>query len=174
MLDRLCAWVDRLCFGGAVVAACAVGILSVMLVAESILTGFFSYSQPWAVEWGGYLTALTLFAGSGYALKAGAHIRVELYSGWFRAPWVRLIDLGCSVFSLGVAGVLCYGLTMLAWKSYMTDSVSYFSMKTPLAIPQSLLAASVWLLCFALLVRIVRLARGLPAEDASKLLTFAD
>lgn len=174
MIEALCRAIDRLCLAGAVVAAIAVSWLAVMLIAESVLTAWFSFSQPWATEWSGYLCAVTLFAGSGYALRAGAHIRVELYAAWLPARAVRWVDLGCSLFSLGVAGVMCYGLTMLAWKSYAVKSVSYFSMQTPLAIPQAFLAASVWLLCFALIARILRLLNGVAAEDAAKMLTYAD
>jgi TRAP-type C4-dicarboxylate transport system permease small subunit len=174
MIEAVCRGIDRLCLGGAVVAAIAVSWLAVMLIAESVLTAWFSFSQPWATEWSGYLCAVTLFAGSGYALRAGAHIRVELYSARLPPGAARWVDFGCTLFALGVAGVLCYGLTMLAWTSYVVKSVSYFSMQTPLAIPQAFLAASVWLLCFALVARLLRLVTGRAPEDAVKSMTMAD
>ena len=34
--------------------------------------------DPWAVEYGAYLCAFTMLAGSGYALRCGSHIRVLL------------------------------------------------------------------------------------------------
>ena len=155
---------------GAVFAAAAVSALALMLLAEVFLTSVVGWSQPWGVEWAAYLCAMTLFAGSGYALGQGAHIRVEIYTNVLPKPWVRWVDLGCCVFALGVSLMLAYGLIVLTLKSYTTNSVSYFAMKTPLAIPQGLVAASVCILVLGLLGRAIRLWLNLPPQQSSNAL----
>ena len=150
-------------------AACAVSALALMLLAEVFFTSVVGWSQPWGVEWAAYLCAMTLFAGSGYALGQGAHIRVEIYATMLPKAWVRWVDFGCTLFAFGVTTVLAYGLIALAWKSYVLSSVSYFAMKTPMAIPQGLVAASVCILLVGLLARALRLWLKLPPQQAMQL-----
>ena len=162
--------IDRICLAGAVFAACAVSALALMLLAEVFFTSVVGWSQPWGVEWAAYLCAMTLFAGSGYALGQGSHIRVEIYTSVLPRRWTRWVDLGCCVFALGVAVMLAYGLIVLTLKSYTTNSVSYFAMKTPMAIPQGLVAASVCILVLGLAARALRLCLNQPPQQSTALL----
>ncbi len=163
-LSQACAAIDRLNAAGAAVAALCCAALAVMLIAEVVFTSALDWSQPWAVEYGAYLCGLVLLAGSGYALRQGAHIRMRLVLDFVPRPLARALDLGCTVMALGVASVLAYGMVELALRSWERHSVSYFAMQTPLAVPQGLLAAATVLLALALLARALRLLIGEPPE----------
>ena len=67
---------------------------------------------------------------------------------------------GDMAWPLIVAGMLAWGLSELAWRSHVRNSVSYFAMQTPLAWPQALMAAGALLLAAALLARLLRLLIG--------------
>jgi TRAP-type C4-dicarboxylate transport system permease small subunit len=152
---------------GAAFAALCCALLAVMLIAESVSTSMLGWSQPWAVEYGAYLCALTLLAGSGYALTRGAHIRVRIALEYLPAGVGRLLDLFCTAIALSVVTLLVSGLIDLAYRSHLRGSVSYFVMQTPLWVPQSLLALSAILLWLALLARAIRLLLGEPPEHAA-------
>ena len=94
---------------------------------------------------------------------------MEIYASVLPKSWVRWVDFGCTLFAFGVTTVLAYGLIALAWKSYALNSVSYFAMKTPMAIPQGLVAASVCILLLGLLARALRLWLNLPPQQAMQL-----
>ncbi len=77
-LLKLCAQIDRINLLGACMAAACCALLALVLIVEVIVTSQLSWSQPWAVEYSAYLCALALFAGSGYAVRQGSHIRVRV------------------------------------------------------------------------------------------------
>jgi TRAP-type C4-dicarboxylate transport system permease small subunit len=166
-VERVATAIDRLCDAGAWVAAASCAILALMLFVESISTAAFAWSQPWAVEYAAYLCALTLFAGSGYALRHGAHIRVAVLLHYLPAGVARAIDIACTLLALWIAGFLAAGLAELAWRSHQLKSVSYFAMQTPMWIPQAALTTGVALLWLALLARALRLLAGLEPETAT-------
>jgi len=165
----VCRVIDTLTFAGGVFAAACCALLAVMLIAEVVATSAFSWSQPWAVEYGAYLCGFTLLAGSGYALRSGSHIRVMLALEWSPRRAKFLIELFCTTAALVVAGMLSWGLIELAWRSHVRNSVSYFAMQTPLAWPQAAMAAGAVLLSAALVARLLRLLIG----DAPDLATDA-
>ncbi|MEN9774452.1 MAG: hypothetical protein RL322_1522 [Pseudomonadota bacterium] len=161
-----CRFIDRLCLAGAAFAALCCAVLATMLIVESVVTAAFDWSQPWAVEYGAYLCALTLLAGSGYALGQGAHIRVRIALDYLPGAAARLLDLVCTLAAGAVVTLLVKGLIDLAWRSFERGSVSYYVMQTPLWVPQSLLAASALILWLALLARAIRLVLGVAPERA--------
>ena len=164
-LARAARAIDRANEAGAWAAAAAAATLALLLLTEVVATGLANWSQPWAVEYSAYLCAMTLFGGTGYALRAGAHIRVAWLLHNLPPRVARALDLGCTLLALWVAGFLSAGLVELAYRSYSLNSVSYFAMKTPLWVPQAALAVSVCLLALALLARALRLILGLAPDD---------
>jgi TRAP-type C4-dicarboxylate transport system permease small subunit len=162
---RIAAAIDRACDAGAWLAVLCCALLGAMLIAESFATAVLGWSQPWAVEYSAYLAATTLFAGSGYTLRHGAHIRVAAVLASLPRGLARSLDAGCTAFAFGIACFAASGLTELAFRSATLNSVSYFTMQTPLAAPQAVLAASFWLLAAALLARGLRLLADVPLVD---------
>lgn len=163
-LLRAAAFIDRLNVWAAWFAAGCCALLAAILLAEIASTSLFNYSQPYAVEYSAYLTAITLFGGTGYALRQGAHIRVALLLHYLPKRLAAALDFSCTLFALCVAGFLAYGLIELATRSYSLNSVSYFAMKTPLFIPQAGLALSISLLALALAARALRILTGAAPE----------
>jgi len=157
---RLCTGIDRLNLLGAALAAGCCALLAAVLFIEVIATSQFNWSQPWAVEYSTYLCALALFAGSGYGVRQGAHIRVRILLSLLPRTLSIALELFCTVVALGVASILCYGMIELALRSLERGSKSYFVMETALYIPQAMLAISAILLTLALLARLLRLLIG--------------
>jgi TRAP-type C4-dicarboxylate transport system permease small subunit len=159
--------IDLVCAAGAAVAAIACAVMAIMLVTEVIATSFFNWSQPWAVEFSGYSLLAVFFAGSGWALREGAHIRVTLVTQAIpvRAAWA--LDLLASSGALLVTGYASYALIRYASRSAELGSVSTYLLQTPLAWPQGVLAASFVLLGLALIARLVRLMLGETPDKAA-------
>jgi TRAP-type C4-dicarboxylate transport system permease small subunit len=132
-----------------------------------VSTSVLGWSQPWAVEYGAYLCAFTLLAGSGYTLTRGAHIRVRIALDYLPAGLARWLDVACTAFALTVVTLLASGLIDLAYRSHARGSVSYYVMQTPLWVPQSLLALSAILLWLALAARAIRLLLGEQPEQSA-------
>ncbi|MCX7684731.1 MAG: TRAP transporter small permease [Acetobacteraceae bacterium] len=142
----------------------AAGLLALLLIAEVLLTSFFATSQPWVIEYAIFLQAAVLFAGSGWALRQGAHIRVSVLLAALPAGPRRLLDMAATAFALGILAFAAWALLQQWLRSLDLGSRSFYPMQTPLWIPQGVLTLGVWLLVLALAARLVRLARNEPAE----------
>jgi len=156
--------IDGICLVGGAVASAAIAILAVMLIAEVLLTSFANWSQPWAVEYSAYLLAAGLFAGSGWTLRTGGHIRVNAAVMLLPPRLQKAFDLGGTVFVLGLLIYVSVALTENATRSFELGSVSYYPTRTPLFYPQAVLAASFWVLALAMLARLLRLITGNAPE----------
>lgn len=167
-MTRILKICDLFCGIGAALACIAFAALAIMLIIEVITTSFLAYSQPWAVEYSAYFLAATLFAGSGWALGQGAHIRVAVLLQLFPDRLFRIIDLAISLFALAVAVYVAAAVVQNAHRSFELGSVSFYPTRTPIWLPQAMLAFSWVVLCLGLLARILRLATGRPAEVASQ------
>lgn len=160
LLSRLCAAIDRANEWGAWFAAACCAALAAMLIVEVGVTSKVGWSQPWAVEYASYLCAVTLFGGAGYALRHSSHIRVAVALEYFPQPLVRVLDFVCTAGAIAITGILAYGFYDLAARSFERGSKSYFTMQTPLWIPQGMLAIGVFLLLAALIARAIRILIG--------------
>ena len=159
--------IDLLCAIGAAVAALACAIMAAMLITEVVATSFFGWSQPWAVEFSGYMLLAVFFAGSGWALRHGAHIRVTLVTHNLPPRAAFALDVLATIGALTVTSYAAWALVRYALRSGELGSVSTYLSKTPLVLPQAVLAASFVLLALAVLARLIRLLSG-EAPDLIK------
>lgn len=164
VLTAVLAGIDALCLGAAWIAAGCTGLLALMMIVEIFATNLFNWSQPWIVEYGSYFLAAILFAGSGWTLKDGGHIRVGLVTAALGPRGERRLDLVATIWGLIFVGYATWALALYAARSAEVGSVSTYLSQTPLAYPQAVLAASVGLLWLALLARLLRLIFGLDPE----------
>lgn len=167
-LSRLCRWIDAANLAGAWMAALAAALLAAILIVEVIVTSSFAWSQPWGVEYTAYLCAIVLLGGAGYTLRHSGHIRVAVALEYFPTKLVRVLDFFCTVGAIALISILAYGMVELAVRSYQRNSVSYFSMQTPLVYPQGALAVASILLWLALIARAIRCLIGEPPDIAEE------
>ena len=165
-LRALLRAIDTACAAGAAVAALGAAAMAAILITEVIATSFLDWSQPWSVEFSGYALLAVLFAGSGWALREGAHIRVTLVRQGLPPRAAHAFDVAATLLALAVAAYASRALVLYAARSWELGTVSTYLSQTPLAWPQSVLAASFALLTLALLARLIRLLAGEPAEIA--------
>ncbi|MEM9047943.1 MAG: TRAP transporter small permease [Pseudomonadota bacterium] len=157
---------DLVCAFGAAIAALACLSLAVMLIVEVITTSFMAYSQPWAVEYSSYLLAPVLFAGAGWTLGRGGHIRVAVLTQFLPVRGRWLADLLASVFGFGVSLFVALALVEYTARSYEVGSQSTYPTRTPIWMPQAVLTFGWAVLVLGLTARILRLLTGRAAEDA--------
>lgn len=152
---------------GAWVAALAAAALALILIVEVIVTSFFAWSQPWAIEFSIYLQGVVLFCGAGWTLRQGGHIRVAILLQGLPPTAARLIDmLGCA-FAIGVLSYATHALWQQWVRTYEFGSTSFYPMSTPLWIPQGLLTLGFTLLLLAFMARLVRLVLHQQVEATS-------
>ena len=159
-MQRFLTAIDRVCDIGGFIAALAAAILAVMLIIEVGLTSFAAMSQPWAVEYSGYLLSAILFAGSGWTLRQGGHIRVNALIAILPYRARRAFDLAATTFAIGLLFYVAVAVSHYALRSFEFGTTSYYPTRTPLFYPQALLALSFWILLLAFVARFLRICRG--------------
>ena len=167
-MRKLIYILDIICLFGAAIASLGCLSLAVMLIVEVITTSFLSYSQPWAVEYSGYFLAAILFAGSGWTLGQGGHIRVNIVLQFVEARGLRLADLVMSFCALILVVYITSAVSENSLRSLQLGSVSYYPTRTPLWVPQAVLALSWIFLCLGLVARSLRLIMGLPSDKSDE------
>ncbi len=150
-------------------AACLVALLAMVLceIAAGLLSTLmpsFPSSIGFAWEYSAYLMGAAFMLGSGLALRAGMHVRVELLLAMRGRRYARLFETVSAVIGSAFAVLLAFSLSRFALQSYSFDQRSPESF-TPLWIPQSALAFGAVILALQMLVRLLACLIGKPLED---------
>lgn len=165
-LGRVLAWIDRLSMaGGWAAVGCVLAILG-LIVAEVASRNILNVSLRIAWEYSTYFMGGAFMLGAGYALRAGAQIRVHVLLENLPRPLARLCDLFATVCGFAVGVFLSYALIQLTILSLDRNSRSPDS-EFPLWVPQLVLAIGAVIFTLQLAARFARLLRNEPAEDQS-------
>jgi TRAP-type C4-dicarboxylate transport system permease small subunit len=121
------------------------------------------------VEYPVYLQSVVLFCGAGWTLRQGGHIRVGVLMQALPPGMMRLLDMICTTFAIGVIGFATWALWQQFFRTVDFGSTSFYPMGTPLWIPQGMLTLGITLLCLAFVARLLRLVLNQPADLAGGL-----
>jgi C4-dicarboxylate transporter, DctQ subunit len=158
--------IDALSMAGAWAAVvCILAILG-LIVGEVVARNLFNYSINFAWEFSAYFMGACFLLGAGYALRAGAQIRVNILITGVPDGAARIIDLLATLLSVAIVCYLSYALFELTWLSWVRSSKSVQASELPLWIPQLALALGAAIFALQLLARATRLVRREPGEDA--------
>lgn len=160
---------DKLAMFAAVLAVlCLFALLLLVLgqVIMGMLSGIFpaaasAMSVSW--EYAGYLMGAAFMFGMPQTLRLGGHIRVNVLFDALKGRSQVIADILISAVSAVIMGMLAQALTTMAIRAFLTNSLSTASL-TPLWIPQGALGLAAWLFTLQLVVRVVALLAGQPAE----------
>ena len=150
---------------------CLVALL--LIVLSEILVGVLSRLSPvfpssigFAWEYSSYLMGAAFMLGSGLALRAGMHVRVELLIAMRGHRYARFFETLSAALGLAFTVLLAGSLIRFTLQAYSFNQLSPESF-TPLWIPQSVLALGATILAFQMLVRLAACLLGKPLEDKS-------
>ena len=152
-------------------AACLTLLMAIVLceIALSILSRLspaFPSGIGVAWEYSAYLMGIAFLLGSGLALRAGMHVRVELLMNSAGRRYVRLYEIGSAAIGTAFCLFLAWSLIRFAHQSFSFDQRSPESF-TPLWIPQSALALGASILALQMLIRLGAALLNRPLEDKS-------
>ncbi|WP_307807139.1 TRAP transporter large permease subunit, partial [Naasia sp. SYSU D00057] len=104
------------------------------------------------MEYPVYLQCVVLFAGTGWTLRQGGHIRVAVLLQALPPGIARLIDMAGCVFAIGFLGFACSALWQQLIRTVEFGSTSYYPMGTPLWLRRRRVTAPITLVLGMLLV----------------------
>ena len=89
-----------------VVAGALIGALAVMVTADVVVRNTGLGSLPWVIEIAEYVLYVSTFLAAPWALRQGAHVRVDVFVGFLRGPAARLVDVAVNLIGLTIVLVL--------------------------------------------------------------------
>jgi TRAP-type C4-dicarboxylate transport system permease small subunit len=133
-------------------------LLSLYIGADVILRYGFGFSTAASDEIGGYALAVGGALALAHALRAGAHVRIDVLLPHLPAPARALLSWAAMVLMAAFAVLLAVAIWRLALESYQTDTRAVSYLRTPLALPQGLMALGLTVLSVEAVVSLIAAA----------------
>jgi TRAP-type C4-dicarboxylate transport system permease small subunit len=89
-----------------------------------ITAGLGPRALPWATELIEYLMYAAAFLGAPWALRKGAHVRVDVFIAGLSPPAMRALDRVIDVVGFGIALVLLYFGALAVYDAWSSDLVA--------------------------------------------------
>ncbi len=145
------------------VSGAAVVLMMALVTFEVVLRTFANRSTLVADEMAGYLLVAMTFLGLAPSLRRGAFIRIDTYRDRLRGGARRLLDVALVAVGLAYAITVDWYLWGLLADSWRLGTTSIQVSRTPLWIPQAVMAVGGLLLIVELLFE---MALVITAEEA--------
>jgi len=153
----------------AVSGAAVVGMMALVTL-EVLLRTFANRSTLVADEMAGYLLVAMTFLGLAPSLRGGAFIRIDTYRDRLRGGARRLLDVALVTLALAYAITVDWYLWDLLAGTWRLGTTSIQVSRTPLWIPQAVMAVGGLLLILELVVEMVLVItadEALPAGEST-------
>ena len=146
MIDR---WLDRLALLGGVLLVAVGGLISYEVVARYL----FNAPTTWILDVSIYLTMWATFLAVGHTLRAGAHIRMDLYVRRLAPRVRRWTDVIVALVALAFSALLTWQGLQSIVDAVRLGEVTLSTIRVPLWVPLAaiptggLILVAGWLLC---------------------------
>lgn len=148
---------------------CYLYLFAVAIIGVEVLARYFLGSPTiWAHEASVALCALGFIFGGTYAMRRGAHVRIDIVVRLLPAHWRRRIELVNHVIIVVYLCIFLYACWLISSKSWeqMETSGSAWNQPTPVLL-KTALGVGAFALLLQTITHIIKLWRGidLPGED---------
>lgn len=150
---------QRLYFGGAVLAAICLILIALLTLAQ-VVGRYLGMMIIDAGEIAGYAMAASIFLALAYTLREGGHIRVSLLLTHVGPKFRHALEVWCLFAFSALAVFMAISCIGFVWDSYRFGDVSTGMLVIPLWIPQSPMALGTVLLATALIEQTISVLRG--------------
>ncbi len=163
----LAAGMRRLCTAAMAVAGLAAVVMMTLVTIEVLGRSFFNVSTLIADEMGSYLLVTLTFLGLAPTLRDGGFIRIDVYRARAGGRVRTALDAIIVILAIGYTAALDWYLWGLAANSYRLGTTSIQVARTPLWIPQGIMAVGGTLLLAELLAQLALVVAGASAEPTT-------
>jgi TRAP-type C4-dicarboxylate transport system permease small subunit len=135
---------------------------------EVLARNFFGFSTKSTTELSGYMLAIGIAWGLAHALAERIHVRIDVLVNKLPANLRHYLHAVALALLLVLAGAMAYGAWYITSESLDFRAADMSGLRTPLALPQGLWGAGIFVfaaLCAVMLLEVlVMLARGRGSE----------
>ena len=138
--SRVLARLDRVTMVMAYVAGAVFIALSFYLTIDVIGRKFFHLSMAVSDEYGGYALAVGGMWALAYTLRTGGHVRIDVLLPYLPRPVRLVLDYSALAVMVAFAAMIAIYAWRLAIDSFTGDARAMSFVRTPLFVPQGLMA----------------------------------
>ena len=113
---------DRIETGLGVAAGLLLVAVTLSVCLEVLMRYGFNSPLVWVVELSEYALLWITFLGTAWALKTGAHVRVDIFLGLFSQAWRRRFGMLSSVLGIGISLVLVVWGVVATWDKILSGA----------------------------------------------------
>lgn len=112
---------DLLLSFGATLAAAVVIFITIGISTDVVLRYIFNKPTPWMKEVVEFSILWLTFLSTAWALKKGAHVKMELVLNLLKPKYVQLLNTITSFTGAVVCGILVWYSSASTWKYFVTE-----------------------------------------------------
>ncbi|WP_160382210.1 TRAP transporter small permease [Pseudooceanicola pacificus] len=156
-----------------VTGACLILAIAIGITAEILLRKIFNETLGGMDELASYGFAIFTALAFSVAALARANIRIDVLRSWCPRPARVALDLLAQIALIAFAGFLTWRATLLVGASWAKGTTAITPLATPVAWPQSVWLAALWVFVTILCVMFGLSVRALLRGDDAALATLA-
>lgn len=150
VLSKIDKFIDILSKAGVAVGALTLLFLVVLITAYVIVRELLQGQWLFVEEWSGYLVVLLFYWSCAYALRSGAHIKVEIVSSLLPDRVKRWVECFIALMATGILVFFLKGSISLVMYALEEGVVSDYPSLTPMWVPFSFVPIGLFLFCLAM------------------------
>lgn len=124
MQKKICKWIERILNLDLVIAFVCMTVLVCLTFAGSIARYFFRSPIAWQEEVQTWMILWTIFCGSSYAFRKGAHVSIDVLTENFSDTWQKIISWFGYLVTMAALAFFFYYATRLNIQFYETNKVT--------------------------------------------------
>ncbi|WP_119309707.1 TRAP transporter small permease subunit [Cohaesibacter haloalkalitolerans] len=145
--------------------ACIVGgvclvAIFVLIASEIVARNLLGTSLPFSWDFAAYMMGGCVFLSAGATLKAGGHVRVTAIHDYLPQKGKQVLDAAACLVGLAICLVILFAVSDMAMLSFHRGSTSSSVVRTPLWIPQAVMAIGAVVLSLQMFAQLVRTIAG--------------
>ena len=163
-MKRMLYIIDKISLGFAYLSGALVLIMMISIGYDVVMRHIFNKPTIWADELSCYLLVGISFLGAAYALNTDGHVHIEAVVRKLPPKTSNVLELITDILSVIFLIIFTWQAYRLVINSYVYVRIAPTLMRTPLYIPQLLLAVGLTWFCVQMIAHILK-KRFAPETD---------
>jgi TRAP-type C4-dicarboxylate transport system permease small subunit len=152
---------DRIIVGSGLLGGGLIVLNGLFVTYEVLMRYLFNSPTVWVMEISIYVTLASAFLSFAYALRQGAHVKVDFITNYLSGRTLILLEIFTSLLAILFCVILGWEGAKMAMTSYQNWEVSPTVLRVPVFIPQSFIPLGTILLTLEFIRLLIHLFKEL-------------
>jgi C4-dicarboxylate transporter DctM subunit len=156
---------DRIIVGSGLLGGVLIVLNGLFVTYEVLMRYLFNSPTMWVLEISIYVTLASAFLSFAYALRQGAHVKVDFITNYLSGRTLILLEIFTSLLAILFCLIMGWEGAKMALTAYQNWEVSPSVLRVPVFIPQIFIPLGTILLTLEFIRLLIHLFKELPAAQ---------